>query len=184
MALPRYLIAAAFAASSIPALAGVVVVGGNSARLCYQAAESSLRPAQRTLEHCDDAIFDATTIRYDLVASFVNRGIIRYRRGQAAAALADFDRALALDPNQPEACLNKGMVLLQHDDARAALPLFTVALEHNTRRPELAHYARAVANEVLGNVAAAYRDYRSASEIDPDWAAPRTELQRFQVTPR
>ena len=62
--------------------------------------------------------------------------------------------------------------------------MFTVALERNTNRPAIAHFGRAIANETLGNLAAAYRDYRMASELDPDWADPRTELPRFRVVPR
>jgi Flp pilus assembly protein TadD len=62
--------------------------------------------------------------------------------------------------------------------------LFTVALERNTTRPAVAHYGRAVAQEELGNVAAAYRDYRRASELAPNWREPRIELTRFRVTGR
>lgn len=184
MALPRYLIAAALAAGSVPAFAAVMVIGSNSARLCYQAAASSIRPGPQELARCNDAILESANNPHNLVASYVNRGIVRYLRGRTDEAIADFDRAMALDPNQPEAYLNKGVMLLQRDDARGALPLFTVALEHNTVRPELAHFARAVANETLGNIADAYRDYRAASELDPDWAAPRTELLRFRTTPQ
>ena len=53
------------------------------------------------------------------------------------------------------------------ENASAALPLFTAALERNTSRPELAHYGRAIANETLGNTRAAYDDYRRASELRP-----------------
>ena len=89
--------------------------------------------------------------------------------------------AIALDPEQPEAYLNKGAALIRRQNPQEALQLFTVALERNTSRPAIAHYGRAVANEALGNVAAAYRDYRRASELAPDWAEPRTELARFRV---
>ena len=85
--------------------------------------------------------------------------------------IADFDRAIALDPNQPEAYLNKGAALIRRKNAAEAVQLFTVALEHNTTRPAVAHYGRAVANEALGNVAAAYRDYRRASELAPTGAS-------------
>jgi len=184
MALSRYLIAAIAAASSIPAIAGVVVVGANSARMCYEAADALTRPSPRDLADCDDAVRDPAISRHDLVASYVNRGILRLRRGQVAESIEDFDRAMALDPNQPEAYLNKGAALIQQNDMQGALPLFTVALERNTNRPAVAHFGRAIANETLGNVAAAYSDYRMASELDPDWSAPRTELQRFRVEPR
>ena len=118
---------------------------------------------------------------HDTVATHVNRGILRLRRNQIDAAIADFDQAIRLDPRQPEAYLNKGAALIRLNNPTEALRLFTVAIEYHTRRPEIAHFGRAIANESLGNVRAAYDDYRRASELDPDWSDPQTELRRFRV---
>jgi tetratricopeptide (TPR) repeat protein len=180
--------ALALLAAGIPAstLAGVTVIGAGDARLCYEAADSPTPPRRIDMQRCDNALLRDNLSRYDTVATHVNRGILRVRTGQIDAAIDDFDDAIRIDPNQPEAYLNKGAALMRRDeaDADAALGLFTIALERNTRRPAIAHYGRAVAHEALGNVAAAYRDYRRASEIEPDWAEPRAELQRFRVVPR
>ena len=175
------IIAALLAASAAPAAAGVFVVGNSDARMCYEAAESALMPGVRDVRRCDDALLRENLSGYEIVATHVNRGILRLRRGFVEESIADFDRAIALDPEQPESYLNKGAALIRRQNPQEALQLFTVALERNTSRPAIAHYGRAVANEALGNVAAAYRDYRRASELDPDWADPRTELQRFRV---
>ncbi len=99
-------------------------------------------------------------------------------------AIADFDRAIALDPDQPEAYLNKGAALMRRENSADAIGLFTIALERNTTRPALAHYGRAIANETLGNLNAAYRDYQAASRLDPEWNEPRAELTRFRVVTR
>jgi tetratricopeptide (TPR) repeat protein len=182
MARSKYLIAAAIlAAASVPAIASVTVVGNSSARLCYEAAESPLNPTLRDVRDCDHAFSEEALSQHDRVATHVNRGILRLRRGQVDEAIADFDVAIDLDPDQPEAYLNKGAALIRVDNPQDALGLFTVALEHNTRRPEVAHFGRAIANEELGNIRAAYNDYRRASELDPEWADPRTELRRFRV---
>lgn len=177
----RLIIAALLAASAAPAVAGVFVVGNTDARMCYEAADSALMPGVRDVRRCDDALLRENLAAYEIVATHVNRGILRLRRGFVEEAIADFDRAIALDPEQPESYLNKGAALIRRANPQEALQLFTVALERNTSRPAVAHYGRAVANEALGNVAAAYRDYRRASELDPGWADPRTELQRFRV---
>lgn len=183
MATSRYVLAAALAALAVPAFGAVTVVGNSSARMCFEAADSPMHPAMRDLQHCDAALAEEALSRHDTVATHVNRGILRLRRGQVEAAIADFDRAIEMDPNQPESYLNKGAALIRQNNAAEALQLFTIALERNTRRPAIAHFGRAIANEELGNVRAAYQDYRRASELDPDWDDPRTELRRFRIVP-
>ena len=180
----RCLIAALLAATSIPAGASIAVIGASSARLCYEAADSASLPTRRDFQRCTEALDEVGITRHDLVATYVNRGILRLRRNLVAEAIADFDQALALDPEQPEASLNKGSALMRQDNATAALPLFTAALDHRTNRPALAYMGRAIAYETLGDARAAYRDYRMANRLEPNWPAPRTELQRFRVVTR
>ena len=168
-------------ATAAPAGAAVVVLGNSDARMCYEAADSPMMPAARDIRRCDEALLGEPLSNYETVATHVNRGILRLRRGMVDPAIADFDRAIALDPEQPEAYLNKGAALLRRENAAEAMNLFTIALEHNTTRPALAHYGRAIANETLGNLNAAYRDYTAASRIDPEWREPRLELTRFRV---
>jgi tetratricopeptide (TPR) repeat protein len=180
----RCLIAALLVATSIPAGASVVVVGSNSARMCYLAADAASPPLRGDFQHCAVALDEEGLTRRDRAATYVNRGILRLRREMTVEAIADFDSALAIDPNQPEASLNKGAALLRQNRAEAALPLFTAALEHRTYRPALAYLGRGMANERLGDARAAYSDYRMASQIEPHWSAPRTELQRFRVVSR
>jgi tetratricopeptide (TPR) repeat protein len=168
-------------AAAAPATAAVVVLGNSDARMCYEAADSPMSPDSRDIRRCDDALLREPLTNYETVATHVNRGILRLRRGMIDTAIADFDRAIMLDPNQPEAYLNKGAALLRREDAAEAMGLFTNALERNTTRPAVAHYGRAIANETLGNLSAAYADYTAASRIAPDWREPRMELTRFRV---
>ena len=177
----KLLVAALLAAISVPTSASVMVIGNSSARSCFEAADSPLAPDAEDFRTCDAALRDEALSRHDLVATYVNRGILRLRRNQVDMALADFDTAIRLDPAQPEAYLNKGAALMRIDNARDALPLFTASLERNTTRPELAHYGRAIANETLGNVRAAYDDYLRASQLRPGWEEPLVELRRFRV---
>lgn len=175
--------AAGLAACAVatPAGASVVVLGNSDARMCYEAADRPAYPTVQDLRRCDDALQMSSLSAYEVVATHVNRGILRLRRGQIETAITDFDRAITLDPDQPEAYLNKGAALLRRENAGEAMNLFTIALERNTTRPALAHYGRGVANESLGNISAAYRDYTAASRIDPNWRQPREDLARFRV---
>ena len=178
----KLLIAAMVAAIAAPATASTVtIIGNGSARACYEAADSPLAPDAGDLQVCDTALRDGGLTMHDVVATHVNRGILRLRQDQIDLALQDFDTAIRLDPTEPEAYLNKGAALMRTDNARDALPLFTASLERNTARPELAHFGRAMANETLGNVREAYNDYRRASELRPGWQEPLVELQRFRI---
>jgi tetratricopeptide (TPR) repeat protein len=181
---PKMLAACILAVSAAPAGASVMVLGSSDARLCYESADSPMLPQLRDIRRCDNALSAELLSNYEVVATHVNRGILRLRRNQVDDAIADFDQAIELDPNQPEAYLNKGAALIRRENPQDALQLFTVALERNTSRPAVAHYGRAVAYEALGNVPAAYRDYQAAVALAPNWTAARDDLARFRVTSR
>ena len=181
MAVRKIAIGTLLALCAAPASASVIVIGNSDARLCYEAADSPLLPMARDMQRCNDALEVGALSNYETVATHVNRGILRLRRGMIDQAIADFDTAMRLDPNQPEAYLNKGAALIQRQNPGEAAQLFTMALERNTQRPAIAHYGRAVANEELGNIREAYQDYQMASQLAPHWDAPRADLQRFRV---
>lgn len=184
MAMPKFVAAALLAAITAPASAGVIALGSSSAALCYEAAESLAPATLQAMARCNEAVMEAGLSRHDLAASHVNRGILRLRRGQTDAAIADFDAAARLDPGQSQAYQNKAAVLIQQNNAREALPLFTMALERRPSRPALAHLGRGIASETLGDIRSAYRDYRRAAELEPESEDARMQLARFQVVPR
>jgi tetratricopeptide (TPR) repeat protein len=173
--------AAALAAAAVPASAAVTVIGGSAARQCYDLAEMPRQPTQEDLEFCDRAIEVEALSARDLVATYINRGILRVRVGRTAEGLADFNAAIERDPTIAEAWFNRGVALLRTQGPEEALPSFNAAVERATNRPALAYFGRAVTLEALGNVRGAYADYRRASELDPGWDRPRAELARFSV---
>ena len=175
--------AAGIAALVLPmsaAEAGIITIGDGFARACYEASERHMAtPA--TLETCHRALREQALTEHDLVATHVNRGIIYYLMGNLRAAHVDYDRAISLNPNQPEAWLNKGMATLKAGDSEAAAPLFERALQLRTVRPALAYYGRAIVHEDRGNARQAYADLQRARELEPKWALPADELKRFVV---
>jgi tetratricopeptide (TPR) repeat protein len=164
-----------------PAGASIQVLWSTSARACYLAASALASPRQEDSEHCDRALSVERLSPRDLAATHVNRAIVRHRRGDLRAALADYDTALELEPSQPDAYLNRGLTLLRANRPAEALRDFDAAIANNPERPALAYYGRAGAYEDLGNLRAAYFDYRRASELAPEWTRPRRELARFTV---
>jgi tetratricopeptide (TPR) repeat protein len=179
---PKFFIVVA-AAFAFPASAGVTVIGSSSAKLCYLEADSKRVPSAESLRICDRALNEEAHTGYDLVATHVNRGIVRLRLNDVIGSLLDFDRAIALDPEEPEAYLNKASALMRQDQVPAALPLFNIALEKKTRRPEIAYFGRGVAYEALGRIPEAYADFRQAAALAPQWEEARLELSRFRVVP-
>lgn len=173
--------AAASALSATPAAADIVVIGAGNARMCYLAAESKMAPRSGDLQRCNAALWEDQHKRGTLVATHVNRGILRMRAGDMPGAIADFDAATALNPDEPEAYLNRAAALLRQRDVAGAIAQFDEAIARNTQRPALAHYGRAIANEEAGHVRAAYQDYLKATQLAPAWEEPQRELARFKV---
>ena len=166
---------------AMPAQAAISVLGTTTARGCYEAARDE-RAGPATIRLCTDALADRSLGGRDRVATLVNRGILHVRSGDFASGLDDYDRALALDPEEPDAHLNKGLALLRRDQAaEQALPLFDRAIELGTREPAVAYYGRSLAHELAGDISAAYHDTRRAAELAPEWEAPARNLARFVV---
>ncbi len=175
--------AVALLAAAAPAQGARISIGSTLARSCYEAAEA-LRSDYQTLRTCDMALSEEGLSRHDLTGTHVNRGIVLMLSGALDKAERDYDRALALDPNEPEAWLNKGINALKRGDSRLALQFVEKAIALRTRKPAVAFYMRGVAHEETGNFRAAYADLRRARELDPAWSLPTIELQRYQVVSR
>jgi len=133
------------------------------------------------METCDRAITEQGLMVEDRVATHVNRGILYLIRGKVKQAGADFDAALALDPTEPDAWLNKAVLVARYGKSTDAMPFVSKALELKTRRPALAYFVRAMALEDSGNISGAYQDLKKAQALEPRWHEPTAELARFQV---
>ena len=179
-----YLLSTAIAAATMiaasPASATDITIGSSLASACYNSSMASIVPRFGMIE-CDRAIAEELMSDHDLAATHVNRGILKMRTGDLTGADNDFDTALQLHGADAEAMLNKGFLRLRQGQFQAALPYLDRSIEARTIRPALAHYARAVAYEELGDVRAAYADLVRARDADPKWATPQRELARFKV---
>jgi tetratricopeptide (TPR) repeat protein len=160
----------------------ISVLGTNAdAIACYRAAASDERRPD-ALASCNDAIRNRDLTTYDRMATFVNRGIVRFRIEDFSGAIADFDEAMLIVPNQPDAMIDRGITMLASgEDIDASLVYINGGLAGGPQRPWVGYYGRAVANELAGRDTAAYHDYRRAQELNPGWALPRQALARFSV---
>ena len=175
-------------AAGIPMLAlplfaahsAVFSIGGPLSRSCYQAALSD-DDGNSALDECNRALAEEAMTPSDRAATYVNRGILRMIRGKDADADADFDSAIALNRDLPDAWLNKGFLRVRRGDGREALPLLQQALDRKPDRQALAIFARGVAYEEIGEFRSAYEDITRAHELEPRWSLPRQYLAHYKV---
>ena len=77
--------------------------------------------------------------------------------------------------------VNRGGALVGQKRYMEALLEIDKGLALGPEEPEKAYYNRALANEGLDDIKAAYFDYRRAVELAPEWDIPKRELLRFSV---
>jgi tetratricopeptide (TPR) repeat protein len=158
--------------------ARTVIGRSGSAQRCNQAATQGLS-TDADLAACNEAVDSDRLMHADRIATLVNRGVMLLRRGNARAAIADFDAAIVLDPENGEAHSNRGAALLVSGQPGQAVSALTHALSIGVKEPHKAYYNRGAAREALGDLPGAYEDYSTALRIKPDWGAAEAEIARF-----
>ena len=162
------------------AQSAVISIGSALSRSCYHAALSE-DDSNFALDECTRALTEAALSPTDRAATYVNRGILRMVRGKDADADADFDSALALNQDLPDAWLNKGFLRVRRGDGRNALPLLQQGIDRKPERQALAIFARGVAYEEIGEYRSAYEDLSRAHQLEPHWSLPREYLSHYRV---
>src|SRR5581483_10383307 len=105
--LPALMAAAALLGLAGPTTAQTTVISATSAATCAKASSLGLADAD-SMQACDDAIEHGALDRHDLIATYVNRGSVAMNRRDYAAARADFEHAIQLDPDAGEAWMDRG----------------------------------------------------------------------------
>ena len=162
----------------------VTVIGGGLAQACYEAAESRDVPIQLALNVCDRAITGETLRRRDKAATYTNRGILHMRNGNNTRAMWDYQRSIDIMPELKQAKVNLGAALYnlkRYDEALVALNEGVGTTSDEARM--IGYYNRGLTHEKLGDLQAAYEDFRSALSIKPDFKLASEQIQRFTVVP-
>lgn len=163
--------------------AAVLSVGGPLSKNCYEAALAQ-DTRDQAVAGCTRALLEEPLAKRDRAATLVNRGILQMTRGKDAFADADFDAALQVDGDLPDAWLNKGFLRLRRGDGRSALPLLQSGIDRGARRQALAIFARGVAYEQMGQFSSAYADLKRAHELEPRWSMPTEYLANYRAAGR
>lgn len=168
--------------ASAPSFAATFTAGRTDAEDCFRAAQAGTASV-RALASCNTAL--ASSLSFDVrTNTLLNRATLQAAAGNNAAAVQDYDAAIARDTNRADAYLGRGTAQLRqghYTDARADL---TQALNLGVTEAHIAYFNRAGAEEASGDKLAAYHDYQKAQQLAPDFHAASVELARFHVTDR
>jgi tetratricopeptide (TPR) repeat protein len=165
------------------AQSAVTVLGNGLARSCFNSAEFGGNPNEG-IATCSEALSEAALTVRDRAATYVNRGILYSRIDQAQTALIDYDKGISMDPNLGEAYVDRGAALIALARYDEALQDIDKGIAAGANRLQIAYYDRGLAHEALGNVRAAYEDYKKAAEIEPGFELATSQLTRFKVVRR
>ena len=174
--------------ASAPSQAASVMSGGRSnAQDCAMAAGSSASLTSRGFNNgiaaCNAALKNDLS-HTAMAGTLVNRGIIQASAGNDSEAVADFNAAIARDGRLAAAYMNRGTAMLRANRFDEARNDFDQAISLKAGDLHVAYFNRGEAQEALGNLLAAYRDYRYAQELAPNFKPASLELARFQVNDR
>jgi tetratricopeptide (TPR) repeat protein len=157
------------------------VIGSGSQQTCYWAAKTGAA-SNAALDSCNAALEDFSLSAEDRAATYANRSAVLLARDAPAEALKSVEQALAIAPELDDAAVNKAgalILLRRYAEARSTLDEALPLIQGDALVRGL--FNRAVAAEALGDVKAAYYDYKRAVELSPEFEAARLELSRFQV---
>ena len=106
-------------------------------------------------------------------ADYVNRGVVRYGKGDADGAIADFNKAIEIDPKSAEAYYDRGNLRRAKSDLDGAIADYTKAIEIDPQYAN-ARYNRAVSRYDKGDLDGTIADanmYISLKPSSPEFLA-------------
>jgi len=161
------------------AQAAISVIGGGPAELCYQGADSGTHPDDFVM-YCNTALAGSLSDA-DRAATYINRGVLMMAMSKYDAAADDFQKGLAINDKAGEGYIDLAATQITHKRFAEAIANINKGLALGTKEPQVAYFDRAMADEGLGNLQAAYDDYHQALAIAPDFTMASDELKRFKI---
>ena len=160
----------------------MVVAGNPDANDCYQSTMLPFMAAETSISSCNVALNTRRITRRERASILVNRGILYNHMGEYAAAFEDFEKALELISNFPEAYINRGNTYFYTGQVERAIADYNRAIQRRSAKRHTAYFNRGLVNESREKRDAAFADFVRANELKPDWvlAAGRVEHYRKQ----
>jgi tetratricopeptide (TPR) repeat protein len=158
----------------------VVTLGVGLAQDCYIYAKTG-RDARGGVETCNRSLIEEALSRKDRAATFDNRGVMLDALGRTDMAEADFNEAIALDPDLGDPYVNLGSMLIKKRQLAQALDSINKGLSLGMGFPHIGYYDKALAEELMGRYREAYYDYKKVLELEPHYAQAEERLKDFTV---
>ncbi len=99
---------------------------------------------------------------------YYNRGVVKSSAGHKRKAIADYNRAIALDPRFVDAYINRGNAKAELGRLQSAIADYDLALTLD-RQDAHAYYNRGSAKYKLDRQADAMVDFERAGQLDPQF---------------
>ena len=115
------------------------------------------------------SIYDSIINKKPEAYAYYNRGNIKADLGQKQAAIADYDRAITVNPNLAQAYAGRGNVKADLGQKQAAIADYDQAIAINPNFAD-AYNNRGNAKYKLGQKQTAINDYNQAISINPNFA--------------
>ena len=158
------------------------IIGGSSmAKGCYQAAVTATLKGHANMmdvDICDKAISHGSLGKSDLVATYVNRGVVQVAKQDYRLAAKDYNRAIGLAPEVAEAYLNRGNLWFLAKKYPEAIEDYDRCLQLSVSQSHVAFLNRGMAREASGLLEAAQQDYLAALQVVEDWPTALNKLAR------
>ncbi len=158
------------------------VIGSNSiAQECYRASTAAALSgfaSRSDVEVCSKAVAHGNLKRRDLIATYVNRGVINTALQDFRAAAKDYNRAIGMDDEVPEAYVNRGNLWFMAERYQEAIADYDQALKFGFSQPYVALLNRGMVREIIGELDAAKADYLAALEKREGWEVAKQKLAR------
>jgi tetratricopeptide (TPR) repeat protein len=125
--------------------------------------------ADRQVSDCTKLIDEGSLENDARADAYFDRGNAYRFKGDYPKAVADYDQALELRPDDPKILLNRGIANRFAGDPAKALLDFNRLIQLNPKSAE-AYFNRGSARDQSGRPMDALRDYDKAIELKPDYA--------------
>jgi lipoprotein NlpI len=128
--------------------------------------------SDRLIRGCSAVIRSGHETPENLSRAYFNRGRAYSDKGQYNLAILDFDRAVRLDPEYPDAFNGRGIAYAGMGQSERALQDFDQAIRLDPNYA-IAIYNRGLALQNLGRASEAAQDFVKATQVGPRMIAPK-----------